>query len=145
METDLEQDIEKDLMALSARNTFAMYNHIHVAGYSRDRAVMELKVEKDSLNPLGLVHGGALFTMGDCAAGFAARTDGRRYVTMASDFHFLRGGRMGDVLRAEGTVRRRGMTTCLSEVSITNQDGELLATGTYTFYCIGEEEESLKP
>ncbi len=125
-------------------NAFAAYNHIRVTGYGPDWAVMELKVEKDSLNPLGWVHGGALFTMGDCAAGFATHSDGRRYVTMSSDFHFLRSGKAGDTLQAKGTVRRRGMTTCLSEVSITNQDGELLATGTYTFYCI-EEAEPLKP
>jgi len=143
--TGLEREIEKDLQAISARNVFANYNHIHIADYGPDWTVMELRVEEDSLNPLGVVHGGALFTMGDCAGGFATRSDGRPYVTMSSDFHFLRSGMPGDVIRAKGTVRRRGRTTCLTEVSITNQDGELLATGTFTYYCIEGEEALLKP
>ncbi|MDD5938011.1 MAG: PaaI family thioesterase [Clostridiales bacterium] len=130
--------LEEDLAELCAANAFMKYNHIVLKSVERDRAVMELTVQDESLNPYGMVHGGALYTMGDCAAGTAARSNGRRYVTLASNLNFLRSGMPGDVIQAVGTVRRRGKTTCYVTVDISNSEGTLLASGNFTFFCIDE-------
>ena len=65
----------------------------------------------------------------------AVHTDGRFYVTQTSSLHFLRNQGAGAV-RAEGRVRHRGKSTCLAEVDITGEDGALLATGEFTFFCV---------
>lgn len=126
----------KELFDQTDSNAFVKHNNICLKTIERDRAVLELEATPTTLNPYGFVHGGALFSMADTAGGISARTDGRRYVTMSSSFNFLRSGVKGDVIRAEGRVRRRGHTTCFVEVDVSDSKGNLLASGTFTFYCI---------
>lgn len=118
-----------------SRNAFMHYNHMELESVRQDRAVFRLDVRPESRNPFGMVHGGALYTLADNAAGVAVHTDGRAYVTQTSSLHFLRNQGAGTV-RAEGRVRHRGKSTCLAEVDITGEDGILLATGEFTFFCV---------
>lgn len=128
--------ISEEMAAYCENHTFMKINHIRLEEVEPDRVVTALDAGADSLNPYGFVHGGALYTMADCACGAAARTDGRKYVTLSSSFNFLHSGLDGDAIRAEARVRRRGRTTCYVDVDLTNQKGQLLASGNYTFFCI---------
>lgn len=130
---------EKQLKELRLReNAFTRYNHFELEAVERDRAVYKLEIRLESRNPYGMVHGGALYTMADDAAGAAAHTDGRHYVTQNGSLHFLKNQPSG-IIRAEGRVRRRGKTTCLAVVDITNEDGELLATGDFSYFCVDND------
>ena len=91
------------------------------------------------LNPHGLVHGGALFTLADNAAGCASSTDGRTYVTQAGEIHFLHTQASGAVL-AEALVKHRGRSTVLVEVTLTGEGGRLLATASFTYFCVDGSE-----
>ena len=128
--------IADDMAAYCANHTFMKKNHIRLEEVEQDRVVTALDAGPDSLNPYGFVHGGALYTMADCACGAAARTNGKKYVTLSSSFNFLHSGVEGDTILAEAKVRRRGRTTSYVEVDLTNGRGELLASGNYTFFCI---------
>ena len=63
---------------INQANAFMHHNHIRVVRQERDQAAVSLELCPDSLNPFGMRHGGAYFTMADCAGGAAARSDGRR-------------------------------------------------------------------
>ena len=41
-------------------------------------------------------------------------------------------------------MRHRGKATALAEVEIRDKDGKLLATGEYTFFCVGDNWEAIK-
>lgn len=104
------------------------------AGYSR----VTKKVEAEDLNPLGVPHGGVYMSMADTACGSAAASHGRMAVTVSSVWNFLRSGRSGDFLTAEAREVKTGRTICVYDVSIRDQDGALLGTGTFTFYLLEE-------
>ena len=120
---------------LSGKNAFPRYNHIELESFEKDHAVFRLLIRPESKNPYGIVHGGALYTMADNATGYAAHSDGRFYVTQTSSMHFLRNQSSG-VVRADARVRHRGKSTCLVDVDILGEDGRLLATGDFTFFCV---------
>ena len=120
------------------KNAFTVHNFYELEDVEQDRAVYRLDIRPEILNPYGMVHGGALYTMADDAAGSAAHTDGRHYVTQNGSLHFLKNQGSGTI-RAEGRVRRRGKATCLVEVDITNESGELLATGQFSYFCIDQD------
>ena len=119
---------------IANKNAFPVYNHIELELVEKDHAVYRLRVRPESKNPYGVVHGSALYTMADNATGYAARTDGRVYVTQCSSMHFLRNQSSG-VVRADAHVRHRGKSTCLIDVDILGEDGRLLATGEFTYFC----------
>ncbi len=138
------QELQTFIEKRHAGNQYIKLNHIRLVSVEQDHVVMELPILEDHLNPLGQAHGGALFTLADTAAGTAAHTDGRAYVTQTATLTFHRAGQKGETIRAEGRVRRRGRTTCSAEVDITDSQGRLLCSGTFTFFCVGTLEP-LKP
>ena len=119
---------------LLQKNNYARVNGLHVESISRQEIVVTAELTDTVKNLYGRVHGGMLFLMADSAAGILARADGRRYVTLNADIHFLRTADHGK-LSAHGTVVRRGHTTCVVDMEILDEDGQLLAKSTVTMYC----------
>ena len=137
-----EREIQtEDLMR---GNAFMFHNYIEMESAERDKAVFKLVIRPESKNPYGIVHGGAIYTMADNAAGAVAHSDGRYYVTQTSSLHFLRNQAEG-VVRAEARIRHRGKSTCLVDVDITGEGNILLATGQFTYFCVDINLMAEKP
>ena len=132
---ETQEELMRDTQERIRKNAFMLHNHIELESVERDRAVFELDIRPESCNPYGMVHGGAIYTLADNATGTAAHSDGRYYVTQTSALHFLRNQSRGTV-RATAWVRHRGKSTVLTSVDITSEDGKLLATGEFTFFCV---------
>lgn len=116
-------------------NAFANHNGIQYRMVGPEQAEATLEIVPDSLNPYGLLHGGAYYTLADCACGCVCRSDGRRYVTIHGGIDFIHSAHGGKVT-ASARVRHRGKTTCQLAVEIYDEAGTLLATGNFTFFCI---------
>ena len=127
---------EAQQQQISKSNAFMRHNHIHAEPAGPDRAQAILDIVPESRNPYGILHGGAFYTLADCACGCACRMDGRKYVTLQGGLNFLKSVSEGRVT-AQATVRHRGRTTCLVEVEITAETGALLVKGDFTFFCTG--------
>lgn len=99
-------------------------------GYAR---TVKTVTEEDT-NPLGVPHGGLYFTMADNACGFAMSTHGYVAVTVNSTFNFMRGAQVGDHLTTEAFEVKCGKTIAVYEARVTNQTGDLIGNGTFTFF-----------
>lgn len=86
-----------------------------------------MKITAAMVNGLGVCHGGYLFALADTAFAFACNGYNRITVAAGASIDFTRPARLGDRLRAEAREQHRGRTTGLYEVSVTNQDGQLVA------------------
>jgi acyl-CoA thioesterase len=93
------------------------------AGYAR----LSMRIKPEYLNFHGVAFGGIIMSLADQAFGYAVNT--LSYPSMASQFniYFLSSARAGDLLTAEGTVVKNGRRISVAEVSVTNQDGKLIA------------------
>ena len=131
-----------EALRLSA-NAFTDHNFIRLESLEPDLAVYCLEIRPESRNPYGMVHGGALYTMADDAAGGAAHSDGRHYVTQSGDLHFL-DNRSHGTIRAAGRVRHRGRSTVLVAVDITDEAGTTLATGTFSYFCVDAKRMAVR-
>ena len=129
-------ELEQRTLARLEKNGFMNYNHIEMETVEQDYAVFRLQVRPENRNVYGMVHGGAIYTLADNATGSAAHTDGRNYVTQSGTLHFLRNQREGSI-RAQARVRHRGRSTVLVAVDVVGDDGTLLASGEFSFFCIG--------
>lgn len=117
------------------KNAFSNYNLICLESVEDGRAVYSMEIRPENRNQYGMAHGGALYTLADDAAGTAAYSDGRNYVTQSGELHFLNNRARG-VLRATGTVCHRGRSTVLVNVEVTDEAGVLLAAGTFSYFCV---------
>ena len=128
-------ELEQRTLARLEKNGFMNYNHIEMETVEQDYAVFRLQVRPENRNVSGMVHGGAIYTLADNATGSAAHTDGRNYVTQSGTLHFLRNQREG-IIRAQARVRHRGRSTVLVAVDVVGDDGTLLASGEFSFFCV---------
>lgn len=94
----------------------------------------ELEIRTETKNPLGVVHGGALFTLADTVAGTAAYTTGRSCVTLDSSMQFLAAAK-GDKVFCVATPKKVGRTIVVYDIAITDSEERLVATGTFTFFA----------
>jgi acyl-CoA thioesterase len=92
-------------------------------GYARVR----MTVRPDMLNSHGIGHGGMTFALAD--TGFAYAGNSRNHVSVAQhcSITFLRATRAGDVLTAVAEERGQFGRTGIYDVTVTNQDGDVVA------------------
>ena len=103
------------------------------------RARLEMRAEDSHLNDGGIVHGGAIATLVDCAMGSAvcSTLDNEAPVTVEMKVNYLEPAEPG-VLVAEASVRRQGKRFTVLEAEVTHKDsGDHVAFATGTFTVVG--------
>ena len=134
-------DYQKLLEFRNLRNRFTQKLNIYLTEVRPGYAKVEKTVSEDDLNPLGYAHGGLYFTMADNAAGSAAAAHGIIMVTSNGNYNYFRSAELGDHLTAEATEIKYGQTLAVYDVRVTNQNGVLLGSGTFTFCTTGQTLE----
>ena len=113
-------------------------------GYIANNNYEVLKAEEDycellgyitatSLNPYGFVHGGYIFGLADSAAGIAARSTGRKAVTISSSIEYLHKGK-GEKLKAIAKALKSGKNVSVYEVLIYDEEEKLIARSTQNYF-----------
>jgi uncharacterized protein (TIGR00369 family) len=106
------------------------------------RARIELAADERLANPLGTLHGGVLCDIADAAMGMAylaTLEEGETFTTIELKINFLRPVWRA-MLVAEGTVVHRGRTVGMTECSITDERGRLVAKATSTCLTLRGEQ-----
>jgi len=92
-------------------------------GYAR----MSMTVTAEMLNGLGMCHGGFTYTLADDAFAYACNSHNRNAVAVNCTISYPAAARLGDRLIAEGVeVHRKGRSGTY-DVTVANQDGEVVA------------------
>lgn len=123
-----------------------VYRHlgIELEEAGPDGSTLRLDLGKEVLNRHGVVHGGILALLVDCALGTALRASLRphsRFVTLELKVNYLEPADTGPV-RAYGRVLRAGKRTAMCTVEIKTGDGRLAAyaTGSLMILYAGDPE-----
>jgi len=100
------------------------------------RVVFEGEPGMESLNPMGIIHGGWSLTVIDSACGCATMTalePGVGYTTLETKVNMTRAIQSNSgIYRCEGKLLARGRQIITSEAHVTGPDGKLYAHGTST-------------
>lgn len=134
------------LVFLRERQESGGYNRLHglrVLTVREGYAEVCLPAGESILNLLGSVHGGAIYTLCDVAAGTAAASHGRVGVTLSANVNYLRPGLAGEALTASTREIKAGRQTAVYEVEVRQQE-RILATAVFTMYYVDYPMEKLK-
>ena len=108
---------------------------IVVEEVTETHAVCSMPVRNEILNTRGYVMGGALFTLADYTASLIANYAQPVTISAAGQIHYLHGANKG-VLRAEAVQPFSGRKLCYTEVTITDEEGTLIAKATFNGYRV---------
>ncbi|MDD6310943.1 MAG: PaaI family thioesterase [Firmicutes bacterium] len=126
-------DYQKLIEHRNRTNLFSQYVGIEITDIKEGYAETKLITRKEHLNPAGAVHGGVLYSLADIATGSAAASYGYHIATVDSSFNFLRAGLNVTELKAVAKERKHGKRISFFDVSVYDQDGNELASGSYTY------------
>ena len=108
------------------KDRFAKENGIRVVEIRLGFARTEMTVEPRHLNSVGILQGGALFTLADFAFAVASNSHGVVAVACQADVTWFKAVRSGKLTAmAEEISRTRKLSTCL--VHVTDDAGESVA------------------
>lgn len=91
------------------------------------RAVMRMTVRESMLNGHDICHGGLIFTLADSTFAYACNSRNLNTVAAGCSIEFLQSGKAGDVLTCEGVERVLQGRHGIYDMTVTNQDGEVVA------------------
>ncbi|MFA4836677.1 MAG: PaaI family thioesterase [Dehalococcoidia bacterium] len=121
-----------ELKAKVESEPIASFLNMRLVELSPGYARVSMAVRHEYQNFNGMTFGGIIMAVADQA--FAYASNSLAFPSLASQFnlHFIAGAKVGDELIAECRVVKSGRRVGISEITVTNQDGKLLAKATGT-------------
>lgn len=96
---------------------------IAVAG----QAACSMVVDASKANGHGIGFGGFIFSLADIAFAYACNAHNNVTVAQQCAITFVRPATLGDTLTATAVERNRGKRSGLYDITVTNQDGKIIA------------------
>ena len=114
---------------------FNMHNGIVISDISDELCVVEGELKPQAMNPLGMAHGGFVYSLCDVAAGALVGQNGGEFVTLSANMSYLRPSQ-GTRLRAEGRLLKKGRTVCVVDTFVYDDQDRLTGRGTFEIYIM---------
>jgi acyl-CoA thioesterase len=121
-----DETARKAILDFFRKDLFAAFVGIELIEASEGRAKARLTISDHHRNGLGIVHGGAIFTLADLAFAAAVNSRGRTAVALHCSISFLKAA-TGDVLFAEAEEISCGPKIAAYTVRITDASGEIIS------------------
>jgi acyl-CoA thioesterase len=102
-------------------------------GYSK----ITMKITPEHLNFNGMVFGGIVMALADQAFAYATNSLVSPSIATQFNIHLISGAAVGDTLTAECRVLKSGRRIGVSEMTVTDQSGKLVAKATGTTVVTG--------
>jgi len=126
-------DLDAFKKYFNQNDSFSAHNGIKLIVLEKGYAKAQMKAAPETKNLLGIMHGGAYYTLADVAAGSALIPYGKVCVTLSADIHYLHPLSGGTAI-AEARVEQYGGRIGVVRVEIKSEADELLCVGTVTMY-----------
>jgi acyl-CoA thioesterase len=130
-------DLVARLRTGAAGEPIAKFLGIKLVELSPGLAKVAMKLKPEHLNFNGMVFGGIVMCITDQAFAYATNSVASPSIATQFNIHLISGAAPGDELTAECRVIRSGRRIGVSEMTVTNQAGKLIARATGTTVVTG--------
>lgn len=131
-----EYMFEKDL--------FSQWLGIELTEIKDNYCLIKMPIKSEMINGLGTVHGGVTFAFADSALAFSSNNSGEAAVALNCYINFTKAAKNGDVLTAESILLNDTRKTAIYDITIKNQNDEVIAGFRGTVYKIGKKVTELE-
>ncbi|MFQ5996159.1 MAG: PaaI family thioesterase [Dehalococcoidales bacterium] len=120
------------LRAEAKEEPIASFLKMQLLELSPGYAKVTIKLTPEHENFNGFVFGGIIMAVADQAFAYAVNSMSRPNIASQFNIHFIAAAKAGDELIAEGRVVKSGRRVSIAEMTVTNQEGKLIARATGT-------------
>ncbi|MDR0815534.1 MAG: PaaI family thioesterase [Bacteroidales bacterium] len=122
-----------EVRELVDKDQFAKYCGIELTEVSTGTATAKMAIQPHHLNGVGIVQGGALFTLADFALAAASNSHNVVAVGLVSNINYFKAESSGTLYAKAREISLRRTIACY-HVDITNEQNELIAAFQGTVY-----------
>lgn len=113
--------------AMFSRDQASQQLGMKIISVAPGRAVLTMTVDNRMVQGHGACHGGYLFTLADSAFAFACNTYDKATVASGCTIEYVNPAKEGDLLTATAQELSRGNRTGVYDITITNQNQQVVA------------------
>ncbi|MDY6024962.1 hotdog fold thioesterase [Bergeyella zoohelcum] len=125
------------------QDAFSQWLGIQLIEVREKYCLIEMPIRKEMINGLKTVHGGVTFSLADSALAFSSNNTNEAAVALNCIINFAKAVRLGDTLRAESILIADTRKTGIYDITVKNQNDELVASFRGTVYKIGKKVTEL--
>lgn len=127
---------------LFADDPFVRSLGVELIDHGPGSAQVAMTVTEHHLNFVGVAHGGATFSLADCAFSLASNSHGEVAVAVDTHFALTAAARIGDRLVAAAVEVTRGRKLATYRVTVTRDDERVVGVFTGTVFITDDRHES---
>jgi len=120
------------LKAKADKEPIASFLEMRLVELADSYAKVAMKLKPEYLNFNDMIFGGIIMCLADQAFAYATNSIITPNVASQFNIHFVAGANTDDELFAECRVVKTGKRVCISEMTVMNQEGKLIAKATGT-------------
>ncbi|QIG89753.1 hotdog fold thioesterase [Chryseobacterium sp. POL2] len=139
----MENSYLVEAQKLLNQDAFSQWMGVELLDAKENYCLITMPIKNEMINGLKTVHGGVTFALADSALAFSSNTKDDAAVALNCYINFMKAVRLGDVLTAESILLNETRKTAVYEISVKNQDDELMASFRGTVYKIGKKVADL--
>ena len=135
-DSNITENIKK-LREKEKHEPIAGFLGLKLVEFSEGYAKVTLKMRPEYINFNGMVFGGIVMAAADQAFAYATNSMLSPNLAVQFNIHLIAAAAVGDELTAECRVAKSGRRISVSEMTVTNQEGRLVAKATGTTLFTG--------
>jgi acyl-CoA thioesterase len=132
MTKEANKDFTAELKAQAEEEPIASFLGMRLLELSSGYAKVAMKLIPKHQNFNGLIFGGIVMAVADQAFAYAVNSVSHPSIASQFNIHFIAAPKVGDELFAEGKLLKSSRRVGLAEMTVTNQEGKLIAKATGT-------------
>jgi acyl-CoA thioesterase len=101
---------------------------IELVDLESGRALVKMETKESMNNVFGMIHGAAIYSLIDAAFELTVNSHGTMAVALSVNVHYLSAAAAGETLLAEGREVNRSARISSCEITVTGNDGRLIAS-----------------
>lgn len=125
------------------QDAFSQWMGVKIIEIKEKYCLLEMPIKPEMINGLKTVHGGIIFSFADTALAFSSNNTGDAAVALNCIINFTKAVKLGDTLTAESILISDTRKTGIYDITIKNQNEELVASFRGTVYKIGKKVQDL--
>ena len=134
----MPEDNVKLLKAKEKDEPIANFLGIELVELKPDYAKVSMKIKPEHMNFNGLIFGGIIMCLADQAFAYGMNSVVMPNIATHFNIQLIAGAKAGDVLTAECKSLKTGRRVGFAEMTVTNQDGKLIAKANGTTAVTGQ-------
>lgn len=135
----MQQETKDKLLQIVDQNPFMHAIGLEILTLEEGHCIGRIPYDISLTNPYASIHGGVLYTLADCVAGFAACSYGKFASTVSGTINYVSPAHHTAYITCEAICIRQGKSLAVYNTTTTDDNHNILQSGSFNYYLMNRD------